>query len=150
MKAILKQLLILHAMIFACMAVCAAVYFIPSTIYCEQRKIPPTAPVYPGSTLTDTSYFLVGLDYSFWPPKFLDVDEPGMSLATYHYTVAASPEQVIEFYTETEGASVAPNRYVVGNAEPFGEFDVGIHNPNSQTDHRTTEYFIEIRWQRCQ
>jgi hypothetical protein len=146
MKGYLKQIVVSVSVVFACLASCAAMYFVPTTIYCEQRKQPPTAPTYPSSTLEDSDFFLVGLDYSLWPPK---LDEPGMSLATYYYIVAASPERIIEFYTELDGASIATNGVVFGAAEPFGEYNIGIPNQNEQTGDGITEYFIEIRWEQC-
>lgn len=147
MKGCLKQLFVSISVVFACLASCAAIYFVPATIYCEQRKHPPTAPIYPGSTLIDISSSLVGLNYSLWPP--IDIDIPIPSSATYRYSTLDSPEQVLEFYSQRGDLAGTYKRNVIGSADPFGEYYVGISNWNSQLVDGITRYFIDIEWESC-
>lgn len=145
-QSCLKKLIIALGLVFSCFAICVTGFFVHGSVYCEQRKNPPTVPIYSGATLTDTAFSFVGRNYTLWP---IIIDVPIPSSATYYYATLDSPEQVMEFYAQKGELFSARNQWIRGNAEPFGEYYVGIRNQNEQTENGMTEYIIEIHWESC-
>jgi hypothetical protein len=145
-RGCLRRLITALVLVFSSIAICVASFFAYGSNYCEQRKNPPTVPIYPSATLTDTAFSFVGRNYTLWP---IIIDVPNPSSATYYYATLDLPEQVIEFYAQKGEFSGAHNQWIRGNAEPFGEYYVGIPARNAQTVNGITEYFIEVHWESC-
>lgn len=105
-------------------------------INCEQAKIAPQAPVYPGSQLADETESIVGAT---------------IPMVTRHYRTADPPQNVVAFYQARGrcGAGEATERDVcLGDATPNGEYFVYI-DLSGYGAHRVTTYTLEIRWEGC-
>ncbi len=127
-----KGVLAFVCLLLICVGVCA----VTLAIDCARRNSPPSAPVYPQSTLV--SQKVDGLK-SRYP------------IATYYYVSVDSPADLVAFYRDRGSCqeSRAWKRAVChGGSTPFGEFfayiDLASHQANG-----TTSYVIEIRWQTC-
>lgn len=103
---------------------------------CQQRSIPPKAPVYPESTLINHDEFLIGSSRPIVTDDYISMD---------------SSEKITAFYREigTCGLGDNPKHEIChGDAIPMGEYFVYIDLDSYVTKGRTS-YTIEVRWHGC-
>lgn len=131
-----RKVLVLTLLVLLSLGACVGARL----IYCEQRRTPPKAPIYPGSTLVNQVSSGVGT--SGWP------------ILTYDYVSAASPDKIVAFYEEKGTCGQGDNPRQKGRelcrgvASPFGEYFVYI-DLNSHLSKGLTSYSLEIRWHGC-
>jgi len=127
-----KRVLASICLLFTCVALCTGT----AVVDCVQRNSPPTAPVYPQSTLvSQKSYFAK----SRYP------------IAIHTYTSSGSPSDLIAFYENEAHCQESSDRERMmcnGEATPDGEFSVYIDLAEQEADGETT-YVIEFHWHTC-
>lgn len=125
------------AVIVISLVICAGLLLI-WRVKCHARDFPPDIPIYPGSILTEE----VSSGTRTFPIK------------SYQYTSPASPDEIVSFYEDKgrclteKQRNTEKSEICLGEANPFGEYFVGI-NVDSYEQDRITKYMIEVHWRRC-
>ncbi len=102
---------------------------------CEQAKTPPSAPIYPASTLISEDIAL-GLG-----------DFPHV---TKHYSSTDITENVIAFYAKQSSCYKGDDDSTVctNSAVPFGRYSVYI-SKNSYSPSQLATFTVELAWRGC-
>lgn len=120
--------------LFACLGACA-VYVI---VGCIMSKLPPKAPVYPGSVFERQA--------SYDP-------ESCFPIITYYYTSSSSPSQIIDYYERVGECSwgVRPDEKKIcyGETDWWGRYYIYI-DMTSYVSSGATSYAVEILVRRCE
>ena len=113
--------------LFACF-LCAFVWWIYKWVLPEH--IVPTTPVYPDA---------VQIDYS------VDSLRLGRQrTCSINYKTSASPDEVLDYYSNRANCLSTPHMLCFGTAFPFGRYDVSIKEFTSQD--ALTIFHIDIWW----